>query len=222
LLYDTQTGKPTQTLKLEGVGCIGAAFSPNGSRLFLVTDRPWGRKRDLELIAFDIKTGQPARRTSRPGRTAKVWVLSNNQSALVLSEVFLDAMTSQRQLWTWNSEQGKVTSEWKSDDYLWSSRASVRTEVLSPDRRFLALMTCRSGPDKTELVRVRVLDTNTLTEYGNFAFPPVSAWALGGLGTGEYPSSLAFSPDNRTLAVGIATGIILLYDIKPFSKLNPK
>ena len=101
-IYDTATGKPTLTLKLEKVGGIGASFSPDGRRLVLVTDHPGAWAKGLDLMVFDTKTGKLIQRANVPsGFSPQLWVLADNRTVLLLS------MDEESQLWTWDITAGR-------------------------------------------------------------------------------------------------------------------
>jgi WD40 repeat protein len=211
-VYETAGGKIAYRVKFKEVDGVLASFSADNSHLALLTSSTKAKITQHQLILVDTKTGKEVRRQTVPEGIKQFWLLSDTRTALALGEDENHLMV----LRTWDTQTGKVLRSWMGKQFLWELGAEG--VVLSDDRK---LMGCGMCPVNGHGLDVRVIETETFVEQAAFI------WPLGRRPTvGTYPGSpttLRFSPDNRTLAVGVNDGTIVLYDIPPQAKKpNPK
>lgn len=79
---------------------------------------------------------------------------------------------------------------------------AAQTLEVSPDRRLIAAGMTIPDVDRAPLGTVKLLDANTL-----------EVRRVLHMGTADFPYDLSFSPDGRTLAVGVNSGLLYTFDV---------
>ncbi len=222
-IYNVETGKPTQAIKLEKVRGVQAAYSPDGSSLLVAARHPEVKANAVELIVMDIKSGKIKSRDHVDSSLIHIQILTDNRSALLLFQKSGGQKEDNLEMQTWDTQTGKVLGSWTPNDKIRPSPAPFsipgtfanESPVHSKDSSLLAITT-RDGFG--QIVFIRVFQTQPLKERLVFAWPEVTSFPAHHV---EYPTSLAISPDNKMLAVGLTNGTILLYDLQATRRNTP-
>jgi WD40 repeat protein len=209
-IYDAETGQPIHGIKLEKVRGVGGAFSLDGNSLFLAAHH--SEKDDgIELLVIDTKTGKVKHRRDVRNTLTHAENLADNKTALLLFDKTRDMKDQDLLVQNWDTQADKFVGTW-----------SVKNEILScacptasKDTSLLAFTTRDWANQK---VFIRVLQTESLKERCIFPWPVTTDFPAHHV---EYPTSLAISPDNKILAVGLTNGTILLYDLQVATR-NPR
>lgn len=214
-LYDTATGKAKFTIPVKNLSIVGLSFNADGSFLVLRVNTGHGDKPKHELLCIDTRSGEVLNRRVVPEAYEQVLALADDSTVLRLCQF---SNRNRSEIVAVDASTGKTLRSWSSKEMLWSDgNLEPNLATVSHDRALLACATNSPRPGFWHFYQttIRVLDTDTLTERAAFSWP----WEVHEkFGPGVCPTAFAFSRDNRTLAVGLSNGTILLYDVPPAKK----
>jgi WD40 repeat protein len=137
---------------------------------------------------------------------SELWLLPDNRTVMIQAMESADLFD-----WIWHfirvdSQTGMILGSWKSGKL--RPHESFERAAHSADGQVVAFKTFRLslyfGGDGS--VDIHVIDMKTLQECVVFNLP--SGWE------DPVPTALTISPDNKTLAVGLTNGTVVLYDLQ--------
>ena len=180
------TGKAGTPIAITGgspgmdAGTDSLAITPDGQTLFTtVTDT--ATQASLALARVDLRTGRETGQVRVPGGVDQFVMTRDGRTLYVLSG---DSV-----LYTVIAATGFVESYIPAPDYILESAVTM---VLSPDGTTLYIATNEDGPDGSDVLSGAVTPVNVL-----------SGKAGNSIELGWMPSSLAITPDGRTLYAAI-------------------
>jgi WD40 repeat protein len=201
---DQQTGEIRVKLGLQDVEGLEALFTPDSKRLVIASYNSY-HAHSLELSLWDLQTKQRLRSVAMTRRgMPELLITPDGCTAIVVSEQRAVRFT------LWNLESGTLRERpHTNDEFSLSS-----PPFMSPNGKCFAVPLLNRNMKRQYL---RIYETASQSERLAFATPTCDTRIRGPV----FVTSLAISPDARTVAAGIMDGTILLYDVSPNNGPKP-